>query len=173
MQKKIAKSAMQNGLIMGGLLSLKFLFSTQKNELLLFLSLALSALIIVVLYTTAIRFRKNECDGAIQYGQAFSYIFKIYIYGSIIASLVILIYTKFIDPAFLETLLNQSLIFSKKLSELLNIKTDESAINITTAFYKPASFALVNIFMSIIAGAFWGVILAAFVKKDKDIFSQQ
>ena len=117
----------------------------------------------------AIRFRENEGGGSIEYGQAFSFIFRIYLYGAIISSLVMLIYTKFIDTVLLDMLLDQNL----KMYETFKLKVDDSLYNTFNNIYKPAPYALVNVFGSTIVGTFWGLILAAFVKKEKSIFDEK
>ena len=148
---------------------MKFIFSTQKSGMLSYLAFAISISIIVLLYRMAIRFRENEGGGSIEYGQAFSFIFRIYLYGAIISSLVMLIYTKFIDTVLLDMLLDQNL----KMYETFKLKVDDSLYNTFNNIYKPAPYALVNVFGSTIVGTFWGLILAAFVKKEKSIFDEK
>lgn len=166
MQPNIAKSAMINGLFIGLLLSVKFVFSAQNNNLLASLSLAVSVFVLFVLYRMTFNLREKELEGIITYRQAFHYMFKTYLYGSLIASLVILIYTKFIDKSYLDTIMNAQL----KLYETFKFNIDDQSLNMFEKMYKPASFALLNILGSIISGTFWSLILSAFVKKDKSIF---
>lgn len=166
MQPNITKSAMLNGLYMGLLLSLKFIFSSQKLNLFGIIALFISIFIVFLLYRKSIHFRDTECDGVIKYGQAFSYIFLIYFFGSIISSFVALIYTSMIDTNLLNTMLN----FSLKMYESFKFTIDDKTYKMYETIYKPAPFALLNIVASMFTGAFWGLILAAFVKKDKGIF---
>ena len=155
-----------NGLIVGLLLSVKFLLSAQKFNLAGFLSLTVSIYIVLVLYRLAIKFRNNELDGTISYKYAFRYIFQIYFYGSIILSMVILIYTKYINPDFLGDYLNVVL----KAYHDIKYPIDEQNTKILETVLSPAPFSIANIFSGIVGGAFWGLILAAFVKKEKNIF---
>jgi hypothetical protein len=166
MQSSITKSAMINGLIIGFLLSLKFIFSTQKISILVSLGLVISVSIIFILYRMSIRFRNEEFDGIISYGKAFSYILQVYFFGSIISSLVMFIYTAYINQAYLEMYLNTVM----KIYHDIKFPIDDKNYNIMESIFKPAPFALSNIFSSIFTGAFWGLILAAFVKKEKNIF---
>ena len=166
MESKVSKSAMINGLIVGLLLSLKFLLSAQKFSFAGFLSLAVSIYIVLVLFRLAISFRNKELEGFISYKYAFRYVFQIYFYGSIISSLVILIYTSYINHEYLDNLLTDTL----KMYQLIKFPMDDQKTKILETFFTPAPFSLANIFSGIIGGAFWGLILAAFVKKEKNIF---
>lgn len=157
---------MTNGLIVGGLISLKFVLSASKIGFLVPIAFIISVLSVFALFYFAKRFRDTECAGVISYGYSFRYIFLVYFYGSIVSSLVILLYTNFIDQNFLASMLNDAL----KMYDAFNIPIDDQAYDAIEMIYKPAPFALLNVFASIFGAAFWGLILAAFVKKDKSIF---
>jgi hypothetical protein len=168
MQSNIARSATLNGLFIGLLLSLKFIFSVTKSNLLAFLSFGISIYIVFALYNLTVRIREKEFEGLIKYRQSFHYILQIYFYGSVISSLIMLIYTKFIDASYLENMLNAQL----KLYDTFKIHMDDQTYNLLEKFYKPATFALGNIVGSLIIGTFWGLILGAFIKKEKSIFEE-
>jgi len=169
MQPNITKSAMLNGPIVGILLSLKFIFSAQKSDILATLALFISALIILVLYKMAIRFRDTHFEGTIKYSQAYNFLFQTYLFGSIISSFVVLIYTSFIDTNYLAYLLDVLL----KMYDSYKFSIDDKTLKVLETIYKPAPFSLFNIFSSMIVGIFWGLILAAFVKKEKTIFEEK
>lgn len=169
MRQNIKNSARTNGLIIGALLSIKFLISTQNNTLLSMIALLVSVTIIIVIYQFAVKFRNNVCEGSIGFGQAFSYVFQVYMYGALISSLIALIYCQFIDKTFLENLLNTTLTAYKNLS----IPMNEDSLKMITLIFKPAPYALMNLFASALNGAFWGLILGAVVKKDKNIFDNE
>jgi len=57
-----------------------------------------------------------------------------------------------------------------KVYDSINFPIDDNVSSLMETIYKPAPFALLNLFSSAIVAAFWGLILAAFVKKDKSIF---
>jgi hypothetical protein len=59
-----------------------------------------------------------------------------------------------------------------KMYDAMNFPVDDNMISMVETIYKPAPFALMNVFSSAIVGAFWGLILAAFIKKEKSIFEQ-
>lgn len=169
MKATIFKSATQNGLIIGTFLSLKFLFSTQDNTILASLAFALSISVIIVMYSMTVRFREKSCAGVISYKQSFSYLFQIYFYGSIVTSLVMLLYTQFIDHEYLETLMNSTL----KAYDTFNFPINDNTFDLYESIFKPTNHAIINILYGMFGGAFWALILAAFVKKDKSIFDKK
>lgn len=169
MRQNIAKSAFYNFHIVGLLLSLKFIFSAQKFSFFSILTVFASVLVIFILYRIAIHFRDTECDGAIKYGHAFSYIFLIYFFGSIISSIVIFIYTRFIDISLLGSMLDVLL----KLYDGYNLPIDDKTYKVMETLYEPLPFSILNIFSSAFSGAFWALILAAFVKKEKSLFEEK
>jgi len=168
MQPNITKSAMLNGLIVGVLLSLKFIFSAQKFNIFGLLAVFISVLIVFVLYRMSTHFRDTECSGTIKYGHAFNYIFLVYFFGSLISSFVILGYTSFFDTNYLASMLDVLL----KMYDSFKFPVDDKTIKILETIYKPAPFSLLNVFSSMIVGVFWGLILAALVKKEKRIFEE-
>ena len=84
MQQNTNKTAMVNGLIIGAMLSIKFLLSSTKIGILAFIGFAISILIVFALYKFAINHRDKEREGFIKYWEAFFYVFQMYLYGSII-----------------------------------------------------------------------------------------
>ncbi len=167
MTQNFNKSAMQNGLIAGALISLKFLFSAIKIPVLSSLSFFVSIGIIVFLFYAAKRFRVNANGDVMTFGEAFGYVFRVYFYGSVIGSLVILIYT-LLNVDFLGSFLNDTLMIYEKM----NIPIDDTTYDTLTSVFKPAPYALFSLLASVISAAFWGLILGLFLKKEKGIFEE-
>lgn len=167
MMENFNKSAMQNGLIAGALIALKFLFTAIKIPVLSSLSIFISIGIVVFLFYAAKRFRISEHADALTFGEAFSYVFRVYFYGAVVGSLVMLIYT-LLNVDFLAVLLNDSLLLYDKF----NIPIDDKTYDLLNSIFKPAPYALFNLFGSAIVAAFWGLILAIFLKKEKSIFEE-
>ena len=168
MQPNITKSALYNFHIIGLFLSVKFILTTLKYEVSQLFAIFISVYIIFFLYRMAINFRDTEFKGRMNYGQAFKYIFLIYLFGSVISSIVMLIYTSFIDKHFLDLLLDSTL----KMYEQFKFPLDNKTISLYEHTYKPIQYSLLNIFLSSIVGTFWSLILAGFVKKEKSIFEE-
>lgn len=166
MNENSKKTAMLNGLIIGGLMSLKFLLGTSTVGFISFMALVISVSILVFMYRFAVAYRDNENEGAISYRHAFGFLFQVYFYGSIVLSLIVLLYTTFINQAYLESMSNEML----KMYDRINFPVDDSFISVMEAMYKPAPFALLNLFSGVIVGSFWALILGAFIKKEKSIF---
>lgn len=166
MNENNKKTAMINGLIIGGLMSLKFLLGTSTVGFIGFLALIISVGILVLLYRFAVSFRDKENGGTITYKQSFRFLFHVYFYGSIILSLIVLLYTTFINQAYLEDMSNEML----KMYDKINFPIDDNVISLMETMYKPAPFALLNLLSGAIGGAFWALIFAAFIKKEKSIF---
>ena len=114
----------------------------------------------------ALAYRDKELNTIIDYKKSFNYIFQLYFYGSVISSSVMLVYTAYLNTNYLNFYLNETL----KFYQVIKMPVDENTYNLLEKIFKPASFALSNLFSSAILGTFWGLILAAFVKKDKNIF---
>lgn len=169
MDENTKKTAMLNGLIIGGLMSLKFLLSTSKIGFLSFFALVVSVGILFYMYRFAVNYRDKDNAGVISYKQAFIFLFQIYFLGSIVLSLIILLYTTFINKEYLETMVNETL----KMYETIGFSIDDNTIGLMETAYKPAPFALLNLFSSAFGGAFWALIFAAFIKKEKSIFEQR
>jgi hypothetical protein len=167
MDQNSNKSAMQNGLIVGAMIAVKFLITALKIPVLSSFSVFLSIGIIVFLYLATKKFRDAQTDQSMTYNQAFGYIFRVYIYGAVIGSLVMLIYA-LLNADFLGVMLNDTLMIYEKM----NINIDDKTYDILNAVFKPAPYALFNVFGSVIVAAFWSLILALFLKKEKSIFEE-
>lgn len=161
MNKEIKNSAKANGLIIGTLLSIKFLLSASDNYFLLAIASILSFTIIVIIYGFAIKFRDTQNGGKFEFGEAYGYIFQTYFYGTILSSLVILIYCQFFDQLFLQNQITLSLANYEKM----NIQIDNEAKTVLISLFKPAFYSFGNIIAGAIIGAFWALILAYFAKK--------
>ncbi len=114
----------------------------------------------------ALAYREKELNSIIDYKKAFNYIFQLYFFGSIISSSVMLVYTAYLSPSYLDFYLGETM----KFYQILKIPVDDITYNFLEKIFKPAPFALGNLFSSTIVGTFWGLILATFVKKEKNIF---
>lgn len=160
---------MLNGLIMGVLFSLNFLLSISKIPSLTLLSYVVVTFILVGMYKLSVRFRDVECEGVITYGKAYSFILLTFFFAAIISSVVKYVYFQFINPDYLEQLLQDSM----KALETLRFPIDEAAYEQMGKMMKPASFTLQYIWLNVLMGSFVGLIMAAFIKKEKNIFEKE
>lgn len=169
MQVNIMKSAMRSGLFLGILFSLNFLMSIPSGFITRFLTYVIIGVIIVATYRLTIQFRENELGGYINYGRAFLFILLSFFYAALISSLVKFVYFQFINPDYLSNLFNESMLMMEKMGLPIDSSVEESMEKLL----KPASFALQYIWVNMLAGAFVGLIMSAFVKKEKSIFDQE
>ncbi len=162
------KSAFLNFHLVGLLLSLKFIFSAQKFAIFNFLAILCSVFIIFLLYRLTIQYRDTNKNGSIRFGEAFNYIFLLYLMGSVVSSIVIFIFTQFINKEFLDISFGAIM----KLYESMRIQIDSLTYNYFEKVFKPFPYSVVNLISSIFTAAFWALILANFAKKEKSIFEE-
>ena len=168
MQVNIMKSAMKSGLILGVLFSINFLLSIPSNVFTSILTYVVIAGILVATYRLSVQLRDNEFGGYITYGRVFTFILLSFFYGAIISSLVKFIYFQFVNPEYLSNLYNESMLLMEKIGFSIESAVEESMRNLL----KPATFSLQYIWVNTLLGVFVGLIMAAFVKKEKNIFEE-
>jgi hypothetical protein len=161
MQPNIIKSTMLNGLIMGGLFSLNFLFSVSKITFLGILSYFLITIILMGIYKMVIRFRDEECKGEITYWKSFSFILLTFFFAAIISSVVKYIYFQYINPAYLAEMFEESM----KMMEKLNFPMNDASVTQMESILKPASFTLQYIWVNVFMGSLVAVVMSGFVRK--------
>jgi len=168
MQPSITKSAMFNGLIMGVIFSINFLCSVSKSTILIMLTNFLAIAIVIGIYRLTVKFRDTECEGFITYWKAFSYILYTFFFAAIISSVVKYIYFQFINPAYLDTLYQETMKMLTKFKYPIDNAMEEQ----TRKMLKPASYTLIYIWVNVFMGLIVGFIMAGFIKKDKTIFEE-
>ena len=169
MQSNIAKSAMSYGLILGALFSVNFLLSVPNSSLLGLLSWLVTAAILVATYKMAIRYRDNNCEGFISYGKAFSLIVFMFFFAAIISAFVKFIYLQFINTYFLERQLEQVML----VLETMSFPITDEIYKTMSAMLTPIFFTITSIFTNMFLSVFAGLIIAAFVKKEKGLFDDK
>lgn len=176
MHANIFKSTMFNGLIMGVLFSLNFFFTASKSVSLLLFSYLLIAIMIVMMYRMAKRYRDSECGGYIKYWNVFNYVILTFFFASIISSIFKIIYTKFINPEYLPMLFEESMRQienNRSLFESLRLPLDENYYEELERQMRPVNYSLQTIWMNIFSGAIIGLILGGIVRKNKGIFDDE
>lgn len=168
MQPSITKSAMFNGLIMGVIFSINFIFSVSKITALILLTNLLAVFILIGIYRMVIRFRDIECKGFISYWKAFSLILLTFFFAAVISSVVKYVYFQFINPGYLDQMFQETM----KVLSSMKFEINDTMIDQTKSMLKPASYTLVFIWTNVFMGLVVGLIMAAFVKKEKTIFEE-
>jgi hypothetical protein len=165
MQRNITKSAMNSGLILGALFSVNFLFSIIRNTAFVLLSYAMIAIILVTIYRLSVRFRDVECEGFISFGKVFLYILLTFFYAALISSVVKFVYFKFINTGYLEIMFQETM----KAMQMMKYPINDTSVEQMKGMLKPASFSFIYIWFNLSLGAIVGLIMAAFIKKNKSV----
>ena len=69
-----------------------------------------------LLYYFTLKYRRQETNDVLTYGQSFRFIFMTYIFGALLATALRIIYLKWINPDVLTELYNQSMLALDKIS---------------------------------------------------------
>lgn len=116
-----------------------------------------------------ISFRDKHNDGFISYGKAFTSSLLITFYSSIILAFFMYIYLTFIDQSLIDKILE------KAEEEMMNKKLPddqiEEAMKMTRMFTTPIIMAFFTIVINTFMGAIFGLITAAFLKRDNPNFN--
>jgi NADH:ubiquinone oxidoreductase subunit 6 (subunit J) len=116
-----------------------------------------------------ISFRNKYNDGFISYSKAFTSCLLITFFSSIILAFFMYLYLSFID----QTLIDQ--IIEKAEEEMLNKKLPDDqideAMKMTKMFATPTVMAFFTILINSFMGAIFGLITAAFLKRDNQNFN--
>ncbi|MDP4238883.1 MAG: DUF4199 domain-containing protein [Bacteroidota bacterium] len=166
MQRSITKSAMYNGLIMGVIFSINFLFSISKITLLVLSTNIIAVLIVVGIYRMTIKFRDTACEGIISYWKAFSYILYTFFFAALISSVVKYVYFQFINPDYLGQMYQDTM----KMLTTMKFSITDALEDQTKKMLRPATYTLIYVWSNVLMGIVVGLIMAAFIKKEKNIF---
>ncbi|HRG59490.1 MAG TPA: DUF4199 domain-containing protein [Bacteroidia bacterium] len=116
-----------------------------------------------------ITFRDKYNDGFINYGKAFTSCLLITFYSSIILAFFMYIYLTFVDQSLIDKILE------KAEEEMMNKKLPddqiEEAMKMTRMFTTPIIMAFFTIIINTFMGAIFGLITAAFLKRDNPNFN--
>jgi hypothetical protein len=173
MENNIFKTTMTNGLILGLIFSVNFLFTASRNVVLMLMTYLLMALIVVLLYRMTKKYRDVTSGGYIKYWKVFNFVVLTFFFSSIISSIFKIIYTQFIDTAYLSSLLEESLKMTesyRSVFERFNMPMDENYYEQLEKQFKPANYAIQGIWINVLTGAIIGLIFGGIFKKEKGLF---
>ena len=122
-----------------------------------------------------LQYRNINLGGNISFGQAFLSGFMIVLAASVITSIYSYIFLTFIDHAYLERIIQQTMDQSEtKMSEKgLSQEQIDSALAITRKFMNPVIMSIMAVLSSAFFGAILSLIAAAFLKKEDKSFDGQ
>ncbi|HNX87910.1 MAG TPA: DUF4199 domain-containing protein [Paludibacteraceae bacterium] len=171
MQTNVLNAAMKYGLIMGIVFSVNFLLSVSGNAIITLLGYLVVAFIFVLTYRFAVAYRDKENGGSISFGHAFFFIILLFLFAAIISSLFKFIYFKYLNVNYLPMLLEQSVSMMQQLQEQFHLSVPDDYYETMDKMMSPTAFTLQYIWVNTFLGVIMGLIIAPFVKKDKDIFN--
>lgn len=127
-----------------------------------------------IIYGT-MQFRDVSLAGHISFGKAFLSGFLIVLIASLVSSIYSYIFLTFIDPAYLERIIQQTMeqTEAKMLEKGLSEEQMESALAMTRKFMSPLIISVMAILTSALFGAILSLISAAFLKKEDKSFDGQ
>jgi len=122
-----------------------------------------------------LQYRNTTLGGYISFGNAFLSGFIIVLVASIVSSIYSYIFLTFIDPSYLERIIQQSLeqTEAKMIEKGISEEQMEPALAMTRKFMSPIMMSVMGILSSAFFGAILSLITAAFVKKEDKSFDGQ
>lgn len=161
MQSNLMNVAMRNGLIIGLLFSVNFLLTATKMGAFVLLSYLITGVIIYYTYRYTVQYRDKDNNGKISFWQAFTFVFMLYIFATIISSFVKYLFLRFTDTTFLTDMFNQNVVI---LEQILPTVSDEmyNSLEIIT---QPQGYTMMAAWSNIIMAVIIGLIIAAIVKR--------
>lgn len=171
MKSEALKHAMYYGMMLGGALILMFLVGLIPQPFIRsILNLGSIVLVVWLTYRFSVDCRNKLYDGTWSYGQAFWYLIRLCFYGSLVSSVVVLIYS-FVNVSFLNGLLNQSMEVLSAMEDVDGV--DMSALEDSLAMlFTPQTYASIYMVSSLFCGFVTSLIVAAIVKEDNPFANQ-
>jgi ABC-type Fe3+ transport system permease subunit len=161
--------AMKNGLTLGVIFSLNFIFSTSGNILLVLLSYIITGLIIYQTYRYTIHFRDHENGGSIRFAYAFTFVLFLFIFATIISSFVKYFYLKYFKTTYLDEMYNQNLLILEKVFPAVTDDMYQAMEFMTSA----RGFTMMSAWSNVIMGVILGLIIALIVKRAANPFNDK
>ena len=148
-------STMRNGLILGIVFSVNFLFSISNNLFLGLLSYAVIGVIIYLSYRFTINYRNLDCEGAISYRHALAYVILLFLFAALISAIVKYLFFQYLNPDFLPELMNKSI---EIMEQVMPSVPEETYDNMDTMM-SPINYSLMVTWVNVILGFFVGLII--------------
>ena len=161
--------AMLFGLELGIFFGLRFIIGTHSmnNSWMGLLQFLVTLFIIYGIFRSTLHYRLTDCGGEITYWQSFRYIYWLFFYSAIVATLVRVVYLRWIDNSYFTLLYEQA----EKTFETLDLKSyhvdKEDALASMRQMLTPVRFSAYIFVGDLISGVFAGLILSPFIKRIK------
>jgi hypothetical protein len=113
--------AMYFGLVLGALFILEFIFHSFSGFWFGLLAFALKVIIPIAAVKMAIDCRKRVNDNQFTYGQAFRYMFRLFMYAVIIGCVFVFIYLKWLNLNFIPQLKEETVSTMEQFPQILSM----------------------------------------------------
>ena len=156
-------SAMKNGVSLGVIFSLNFILTPSSNAVVQVLTYVILVFIMLSTWRYTCMFRDNESGGSISFYRAFSYIFLLFFFASLISAAVKLVYLKYINTNYLSDLFAAT----EKVIQQLQIQMPEGYNAALSDMLSPIKFTMQTLMVDTMLGAILGLLYAPFIKREK------
>jgi len=165
MKKSVANDAMKKGFILGILFSINFMIGTTTFS---FLQFGVLFIILGLTFYYTKKCRDVVMEGSISFGKAWRYIFKLFLFASLISAFVKYIYFKYINVGYADELKNKVLLQYEKmqLPDDMMVKMQE----VSDTVFTPISISVNGIWVNLFYAVFIVLIFALIIKKEKSLF---
>ncbi len=171
MNQERNKHAMTYGLLMGVVFSINFYLSTVPA--ISFLQYLIFIVVLVLSYRFATNCRDKVCGGLMSYGSALFYIVQLFSYAALIVALFKYIFYTLLSPNYLNGLMELYLQVLDESGLSDTMFGDTPMVEMFEKVVTPLNLSLQSIWINILYGLIVGLIMAAFVKKEKSIFGDR
>jgi|GEM_PF-767195 hypothetical protein len=117
-------------------------------------------------YSLAVKEYKNENSGILTFGKAYVICLLVGLLGGVIRSVGFYIYIKFIDPTYVESIMNAQIEAQEKMG--VTVPDPESLPAFMKFFQTNEFFAFSTLFSAILGALIFGLIVAAIYQKKED-----
>lgn len=177
-RNRLTACATWYGTLMGLFWIAKFLLVPlgMSASFLMFLFLGLSLCVPYVGFCMARSYRNRYCAGMIAFGEAWMFLFLVYIYASLLTALGYYIYFRFIDGGYmlntLEEMVNDLLRTMPTSDGKLEMKRQMSGIIEGMRALSPITIAVQQMSQNLLLGALMALLTAPFVKRSRPVTNE-
>lgn len=153
--------AMKWGLLIGACFAVNFILSATGITVLSLLTYLVEIFILIATWRIAKNYRDEELGGEITFGKAWSYLFMLFFFASLIGGIVKWVYLQWIRPDYLDTMFSQAML----LLEQLNVELPDDTAEQFQRMLTPIRYTMQMITSDTLLGALLGLIYAPFLKR--------
>ena len=163
------RHAMNWGLLLGLVFSLGYWLCTFPA--LAWIQYIFFPIEIFIIYRLTVHCRETECNGTMSYGQSLWYIVQLVMYASLILALFVYLHCKVLNPDYIA---EQLAVVETVMETMPQFEDDAESFQAMTDMFgmviTPLNMAIAQLWVRLMEALFVGLILSAFIKRDKTPF---